>query len=157
MKRKRKKAPYPRKVKKRALFVDGWVCGTGLDEPEHATFTDVFDTREEAIKCGRTDVGWTDGDTFQTGYLRNEMMAMPNQLDAENACDRAENEEFGEAMMETWRDKVFPDKTKRQRAPLDDLQRKLDVLWEEWTRRHDLYVRGFWIDDVERHAFKEPA
>lgn len=160
MKKRKKKPSHKTGVKKPEKLVDGYICGTGLDDPEGATFTDVFATRADAVKFGQSDVGWTDGDTFQTGYLRNEMHAMPNQLDAEYACDSAENEEFGEAMMESWHDKVFATTStvRGHFPPLEDLQKRLDKLWDDWTKKYKLRVHGYWIDDVETHAFvKEPT
>lgn len=133
---------------------DGFICGTGLDEAEHASFGDVFETRAEAIAAGREDIGWTDSAWFQTGKLRNEISEMPNQLDAEHACDCAENSEWGEAMHEQWQDRVFGDtKNAAGLTPLEDLQARLDKVWDEWQAAHDLRVNGFYIDDLESHPF----
>jgi hypothetical protein len=135
--------------------VDGWVCGTGLDEPEHAHMTDVFESREQAIKHAPDELGLPIGDGFQTAYLRHVKESMPNQLSAEYSCDQAENDEWGEGVMEQWQDKVFgKQEDSNERTPLVDLQERLDKVWDEWTEAHKLEVTLFYLDDVEHHTIE---
>ncbi len=130
-------------------YVDGYVCGSGFDDAEHASFTDVFETREEAIKAGMDDCGWIEGKMFQTARIVYGIEGMPNQLDAEGACDRAENSEWGEALVEEWTDKAFAE------GVIDSLQTKLDEVWKEWTEQHKLQVRAYRFEEIEHHEFKE--
>lgn len=140
---------------------DGFVCGSGFDEAEHASFTDIFSTREEAIAAGQEDCGWIEGKWFQTARIVHTQEEMPNQLSAERACDNAENDEWGEALLETWQDKVFGDaqltdldKSKPgSRTVLEDLQERLDKVWEEWTKAHELQITCYRFEDIKQHEF----
>ncbi len=110
--------------------VEGWVWGTGLDDAENCTLgsDDVYATREEAIADGEKYCGWRGRDEgFQTAWKRWGNTDMPNHLDAMRAVEDAENEEFGEAMLEQWRDKAFSDATHPTigKTPMEDLERAI--------------------------------
>jgi hypothetical protein len=127
-------------------YEDGFICGTGLDDPESASWTrEVYATREEAIAAGRGELGHR----FQTANIRCEKSFMGNPLDAEYACDSAEDSDMGEAMLENWRDKVFGQDGKL----IDELQATLDQVWSDFEDKHKLWSWGFWFDDVEAHEF----
>lgn len=134
-------------------YEDGYICGTGLDDAENASWThEVYATREEAIAAGQQDVSWQERECpFQTARIRSEKSSMPNPLSAESACDGAENEEFGEAMLETWMDKVFSG------GLIAELQATLDKVWSDFEDKHGLWAWGYWFDDVESHAFDDAA
>lgn len=130
------------------VYEDGFVCGGGFDDAEGCTFTDVFATREEAIAAGQTDVGWRPyAMGFETARIVNTIETMPNQLDAEHVCDNAENDEWGEALMEQWQDEAM------SHEALTDLQARLDKVWEEWTAARDLSVRAYRFEEIEHHEF----
>lgn len=142
--------------------VDGWVWGTGLDDAESCTEGDgeVYPTREEAAAAGNEDCGWRARDEgFQTAWKRWGKTEMPNQLDAVRSCEDAENEEFGEAMLEHWTDAAFSDVKHPTigKTPMDDLESRLEALWEQWSTDHNLATWGYWFDKVEHHAFTPTA
>ena len=136
-------------------YEDGFICGTGLDDAENASWThEVYTTRDLAIAAGREDVSWQERDLpFETAKIRCEKSFMPNPISAESACDCAENDEFGEAMLEAWQDKVFGDGG----GLLAELQAALDKVWSDFEDKHRLWAWGVWFDDVEQHAFAVEA
>jgi hypothetical protein len=136
-------------------YEDGFICGTGLDDPEHASWThEVYDTREEAIAAGQGDVSWRAHDEgFETARISCSKVFMPNPLSADGACDSAESDEMGEAMLESWQDKVFG----QDGALLAELQETLDKVWSDFEDKHQLWSWGIWFDNVEHHEFAAPA
>lgn len=105
-------------------YEDGYICGTGLDDPENASWThEVYATREEAVAAGNNGMGWRG--------------------------DQAESDDMGEAMLENWQDKVFG----QNGALLDELQETLDKVWSDFEDKHGLWSWGIWFDDVEGHEF----
>lgn len=132
-------------------YEDGFICGTGLDDPENASWThEVYDTREEAIAAGQDDVTWREqSEGFQTARIRCEKTYMQNPLSAESACDQAESDEMGEVMLENWQDKVYG----QDGALIDELQKTLDQVWSDFEDKHELWSWGIWFDEVEDHAF----
>lgn len=125
---------------------DGWICGTSLDDPEHASFTDVFSTKEEAMEAGQEDVGWYDGNTFQVGKLVHSVESMPSPVDVDRLLDNAENGDWTGDVNEAWYEKVTP-------AMRAELQEKLDAVWETWCGKHKLTMTVMRIDHVESVPF----
>lgn len=132
-------------------YEDGYVCGNGFDDAESASWTyEVYATREEAITAGNADVGWRAQDEgFETARISASWNTMPNPFNAESECDRAECDDWGEAMLEHWLDKVFANDGKL----LDELQAELDTVWERFESRHELGSWGYYFDDIESHPF----
>lgn len=133
-------------------YEDGYVCGNGFDDAEHASWThEVYETREEAIADGNADIGWRQRDEgFETARIRSEWFTMPNPLDADNACDRADQpSDWGEATFEHWQDRMYSDDGRL----INELQAELDGVWERFETRHALGAWGYYFDDVESHEF----
>ena len=70
-------------------YVDGYVCGSGFDDAEHASFTDVFETREEAIKAGMDDCGWIEGKMFQTARIATMASSLLSRSILPKSCAQA--------------------------------------------------------------------
>lgn len=129
-------------------LVDGWVCGTSLDEPAHAHFTDVFETRHEAIAAAPDELGLPAGDGFQTGYLRHTKDVPPNPFDVDHELDRYEHDDWDpDTVTEGFVDKAMLHAT--------ELQTQLDEIWAAWIAKHDLAPVVFFIDDLEHHTIGE--
>lgn len=133
------KPPYP----------DGFVFGRGLDDPEGARWNhEVYATREAAIAESATVYG---AEPFQTAAIRCQKQFMQNPLSAESACDSAEDDNFGEGMLEAWQDKVFGNNA----VLIDELQETLDKVWSDFEDKHELFSWGIWFDDVENHDVEQ--
>lgn len=122
---------------------DGFVYGVQLDE-EHLGF-DAFATREEALAAARKEYP---NERVQTAHRETRAVSMPCQLDAVNACDGADNDEWSAALHENWQDMVFGGDGS---TVIDDLQKRLEKVWDEWTEAHALTVAAVYIEDVETH------
>jgi hypothetical protein len=131
------------------IYDDGWVCGRRLDD-EDPYYSEVYETREEAIKGAAHYLGVPIGDAFQTAKMHHVRETMPCPFDAEHAIDRIENDEWFHELTEKWTDEVMTNK-----VAMNELQASLEAMWDAWVKKHDLYVTVVRFDDLEHHIVED--
>jgi len=119
-------------------FEDEWSIG------------ETYTTRQEAIDAYADDHGEPDGAHFKSARLTYVRERAPFPIGVERMIeDAGEN-----AASEWWEGSVenFMDLATAQQ---DELEKKLEAVWDAWCEKHDLVFEGYHVEDVEDHIVGE--
>jgi len=126
-----------------------WICQ--LDLSDEFSIGETYATRQEAIN-GYVDEhgGAADGEHFHTGKLQYVKQYPPCPFDSSDALDRAQDSLHGE-----WWDSAIDNWSDEASKHEGELEGKFEEVWQAWVEKHELFVSGYHVNDIESHTVGE--